>query len=136
MFATSTKTATFLPTLSPISRAPAPESGARSNGTAPAPGGVDGPPEHRLVVLEPLALPALLLCRVVRLRRLDRRTSLVCRRSEAFLDEACAHGVGFARRVDDEQVDGSDVAAGANRRPDSEHGAAEDVPLPFGHDDR
>src|SRR6185503_15110152 len=107
MFATSTKTATFLPTLSPISRAAAPCCGAGSHGSAPAPCGIDDAPEHRLVVFESLALPALLFCRVVRLRRLDRRTSLVGRRSEALLDEARAHGVWLARRVDDEQVDGS-----------------------------
>src|SRR5689334_10433113 len=135
MFATSTKTATFLPTLSPIPcvglqrqwRAPAL--------SAPAPGGIDGSPEDRLLVLESLALPALQLCRVLRLGRLDRRTALVPRRLEAFLDEACAHGVRCARRVDDEQVDDPDVAARANRRPDREHGAAHDVPLALGNQD-
>src|SRR6185369_3184168 len=127
MFATSTKTATFLPTLSPISWASAPSFGARPFLSAPAPGGIDESPEDRLFVDEPLAHPARVLCRVVRLRRLDRRTSLVPRRSEAFLDEAVAHGVRFARRVDDEQVDGSDIAAGANRRPDREDGAPHDV---------
>src|SRR6185503_12867490 len=136
MFATSTKTATFLPTLSPIRsvglrhqwrRAPAP--------SASAPGGIDGSPEDRLLVLESLALPALQLCRVLRLGRLDRRTTLVARRLEAILDEACAHGIRCARRVDDEQVDDADVATGANRGPDREHGATDDVPLALGNQD-
>src|SRR5215208_2295633 len=136
MFATSTKTATFLPTLSPISWASAPSFGARPVLSAPAPGGIHDAPKNRLSVDESLALPARVLCRIVRLRRLDRRTSLVGRRSEAFLDEAVAHGVRFARRVDDEQVDGSDVAAGANRRSDREHGAADDRPARFRDEDR
>src|SRR6476619_3577076 len=127
MFATSTKTATFLPTLSPI-----PCLGLRCRPrhapdvSTPAPGGIDGSPEDRLLVLESLALPALQLGRSLRLGRLDRRTTLVASRLEAFLDEACAHGVRCARRVDDEQIDDSDVAAGANRRPDREHGATHD----------
>src|SRR5690349_10283317 len=136
MFATSTKTATFLLTLSPI---PCLElrrrCGARSNWSAPAPGGIDGPPEDRLLVLESLALPALQLCRILRLGRLDRRTALVARRLEALLDEACAHGVRCARRVDDEQIDDPDVAAGANRGSDREHGAADDVPLALRNQD-
>src|SRR5919197_3688534 len=136
MFATSTKTATFLPTLSPI---PCPDAGtalrSATGVSTPAPGGIDGPPQNRLLVLESLALPALQLCRVLRLRRLDRRTSLVSCRLEALLDEACAHGVRCARRVDDEQIDDSDVAAGANRGPDREHGAADDVPLALGNQD-
>src|SRR5437867_4845434 len=136
MFATSTKTATFLPTLSPIPVLGAGAVWARARWSAPAPGGIDGPPENRLLVLESLALPALQLRRVLRLRRLDRRTSLVGRRLEAILDEARAHGVRCARRVDDEQVDGSDVSAGANRRPDREHGAADDVPLALRNQDR
>src|SRR3990170_4073715 len=128
MFATSTKTATFFDTLSPISLGVGAES-RRAPDSAPSPGGVDGAPEDRLAVDEPLALPARVLCRVVRLRRLDRRTSLVGRRSEALLDEAVAHGVRFARRVDDEQVDGSDVAPGPNRRSDREHRPAHDAPF-------
>src|SRR5829696_2978453 len=135
MFATSTKTATFLPTLSPISWASAPSFGARPVLSAPAPGGIHDAPENRLSVDESLALPARVLCRIVRLRRLDRRTSLVPRRSEALLDEAVAHGVRFARRIDDEQVDGSDVAACANRRSDREHGTPHDVPLALGNQD-
>src|SRR5512143_503416 len=130
MFATSTKTATFLPTWSPISLDA--RAGWRSSGSAPAPGGIHDVPEDRRAVHESLALPARVLCRVVRLRRLDRRTSLVGRRSEALLDEAVAHGVRFARRVDDEQVDGSDVAARANRWPDREHRAPHDGPPPLG----
>src|SRR5436190_16805404 len=136
MFATSTKTATFLLTLSPIPCPGLPRrGGARPNWSAPAPGGIHGSPEDRLVVLESLALPALQLCRIVRLLRLDRRTSLVARRLEALLDEACADGIRCARRVDDEQIDDSHVAAGANRGPDREHGAADDVPLALGHQD-
>src|SRR5262245_31874756 len=136
MFATSTKTATFLPTLSPIPcLGLRRRGGARPKFSAPAPGGIDGSPEDRLLVLESLALPALHLCRVLRLGRLDRRTTLVARRLEAFLDEACAHGVRCARRVDDEQIDDSDVPAGANRGPDREHGAADDVPLALGNQD-
>src|SRR4051794_39711266 len=113
MFATSTKTATFLPTLSPIRSVGQLRNCVRAPGcSAPAPGRIDGAPEDRLIVDEALALPALLLCRVVRQRRLDRRTTLVARRLEALLDEARTHGVRCARRVDDEQVDDSDVAAG------------------------
>src|SRR6185503_12256982 len=136
MFATSTKTATFLPTLSPIPcPGPRRRGGARPNWSTPAPGGIDGPPENRLLVLESLALPALQLCRVLRLGRLDRRTTLVARRLEALLDEACTHGVRCARRVDDEQVDDADVATGANRGPDREPGATDDVPLALGNQD-
>src|ERR1041385_4287224 len=101
MFATSTKTATFLPTLSPICRAAAPCRRAPGSLSAPAPCGIHEPPEDRLLVDEPRAPPAHVLRRVVRLRRLDRRTSLVPRRSEALLDEAVAHGVRFAHRGDD-----------------------------------
>src|SRR5829696_8029932 len=135
MFATSTKTATFLPTLSPISWASAPSFGARPVLSAPAPGGIHDAPENRLSVDESLALPARVLCRIVRLRRLDRRTSLVGRRPEALLDEAVAHGVRFARRVDDEQVDGSDVAPSANRWSDREDGAADDPAPRFRDED-
>src|SRR5258706_10438201 len=129
MFATSTKTATFLPTLSPIPWSGVGAAKARAPFSTPAPGGIDGPPENRLLVLESLALPALQLCRVLRLRCLDRRTTLVGRRFEAILDEARAHGVRCARRVDDEQVDDSDIAARANRGPDREHGTAHVDPL-------
>src|SRR5215217_311778 len=132
MFATSTKTATFLPTWSPISMAPAPQRGGRPNVSAPSPGGIDGSPEARLPVYESLALPALVLCRIVRRRRLDRRTSLVRRGAQAFLDEAIAHGIRFARRVDDEQVDGPDIAARPDRWPDGEHRTADDRPPMFG----
>src|SRR5688500_1813821 len=134
MFATSTKTATFFDTLSPIVMGC--RAAWRSPASAPAPCGVDDPPENRLLVREPLALPARMLRRIVRLRRLDRRTSLVGRRSEAFLDEAVAHGFRFARRVDDEQVDGPDIPTGANRGPDREDGTADDVPLGLRNDDR
>src|SRR4051794_17818526 len=121
MFATSTKTATFLPTLSPIRCAgPRRRCGRAPGMSSPAPGWIDGSPEDRLLVLESLALPALQLRRVLRLWRLDRRTTLVARRLEASLDEARAHGVRCARRVDDEQVDDSDVAASANRGSDRE----------------
>src|SRR5438552_2623889 len=113
MFATSTKTATFLLTLSPIPCwAPAAETAHPMS--APTPSGIHGSPEDRLLVPESLALPAFQLCRVFRHLRLDRRTTLVACRLEALLDEACAHGVRCARRVDDEQVDGADIAAGAN----------------------
>src|SRR5438552_3411344 len=122
MFATSTKTATFLLTLSPIPLVGRRPLRRRARMSAPSPGRVDGPPEDRLLVDEALALPALQLCRVFRHLRLDRRTTLVACRLEALLDEACTHGVRCARRVDDEQVDGPDVAPGANRRPDREHG--------------
>src|SRR6185369_9273022 len=132
MFATSTKTATFLLTLSPMCSVGC-EPAARPS--TPAPGGIDGSPQNRLLVLESLALPALELCRCLRHRRLDRRTALVARRLEALLDEACAHGVQCARRVDDEQIDDPDVAAGANRGSDREHGAADDVPLALGNQD-
>src|SRR6185503_2823981 len=136
MFATSTKTATFLPTLSPIPCLGLRRRSRRAPGiSTPAPGGIHGSPEDRLLVLESLALPALELCRCLRHRRLDRRTTLVARRLEAFLDEACAHGVRCARRVDDEQIDDPDVAAGANRGSDREHGAADDVPLALGNQD-
>ena len=100
--------------------------------SAPAPCGIHGAPEDRLSVDESLALPARVFRRIVRLRRLDRRTSLVGRRSEALLDEAVAHGFRFARRVDDEQVDGSDVATCANRRSDREDGAPHEVATPLG----
>src|SRR5215208_5718312 len=110
MFATSTKTATFLPTLSPISLGAGAAARRAPGWSAPAPRGIDGPPESRLTVHESLALPALVLCRVVRRRRLDRCASLVGRGAKALFDEAVAHGIRFARRVDDEEVDGSDVA--------------------------
>src|ERR1043165_550970 len=101
MFATSTKPATFLPTLSPIPCVERSRQWRAPVLSAPAPGGIDGSPENRLLVLGSLALPALHLCRVLRLGRLDRRTTLVPCRFEALLDEACAHGIGCARRVDD-----------------------------------
>src|SRR4029078_13192063 len=101
MFATSTKTATFLPTLSPIPCVGPRRQWRATLLSAPAPGAIPGSPENRLLVLESLALPALHLCRVLRLRRLDRRTALVPRRLEALLDEACAHRVPCARPVDD-----------------------------------
>src|SRR4029078_12624638 len=94
MFATSTKTATFLLTLSPMCSVGW-EPVARPS--TPAPGGSDAAPQNRLLVLESLALPALELCRCLRHRRLDRRTALVARRLEALLDEACAHRAPCAR---------------------------------------
>src|SRR3972149_1956592 len=88
MFATSTKTATFLPTGSPIrdgAAARAPGRAPRSTGPSPAgPCRREDASHERTELIESLSLPPGPLGGIVRPRRLDGRATLVGRRSEGL----------------------------------------------------
>src|SRR6266516_4026462 len=118
MFATSTKTATFLLTCTPI-RCGAASGWARRLPRSSRHGhGADGASDARTLIFESEAFPAGPLRRVVRLRRLDRRAALVRGRSKGLLDERLGHVIGIGRRIDDQQVDRPDVAARGDRGAD------------------
>src|SRR3990172_522187 len=139
MFATSTKTATFLPTGSPIrdgAAARAPVRAPRSTGPSPAgPCRREDASHERTELIESLSLPPGPLGGIVRPRRLDGRATLVGRRSEGLREEGPRHVVRVHVRCDDEEIDRADVAAGPYRGADREDRAAHDLPSPFGDED-
>ena len=57
---------------------------------------------------------------------LDDGTALVAGRSEELLEERLGDSVGVVLRVDDQEVDGADVAAGSDGRPEGEDRATDD----------
>src|SRR5260221_4523581 len=125
MFATSTKTATFLLTGTPIRWS------SRSR-----PGWGDGAADVRTLICKSLVLPAGPLGWVVRPWRFDRGTALVRGRSKGLPDELGGHLVHLGRRIDDQEVDRADEAAGANGRADGQNGAADEVTLSLRDEDR
>src|SRR3970040_935674 len=112
MFATSTKTATFLPTGSPI------PDGAAGRAPVRAPRSTDPSAsscrrEHvsheRAELTESLSLPPGPLDGIVRPRRLDGRAALVGSRAEGLLEERLRHVVGVHGRGDDEESARADL---------------------------
>src|SRR5262245_45726759 len=122
MFATSTKTATFLPNwvLSYSFGATVPI------GTAP---GLAGPPRagpgrcerashERTGILESDGIQPGPLGRIVRASRFDRCAALVGGRSDDLLEEGFRHPVRIGVGGDDEEIDDADVTAGGDGRAD------------------
>src|SRR4051812_29543597 len=101
MFATSTKTATFLLTCTPIPCGAAAGRSRRLPRSSRLGRGADGASDSRTLIFKSEALPAGPLRWVLRLPRLNRRAALVCGRSQAFLHERFGHVVGIGCRIDD-----------------------------------
>src|SRR3990172_10681831 len=115
MFATSTKTATFLPTGSPIPDGAAGRAPVRApRSTDPSAGSCrrEDASHERAELIESLSFPPGPLGGVVRPRRLDGRAALVGSRSQRLLEERLGYVVRVHGRCDDEEIDGADVAAG------------------------
>ena len=89
----------------------------------------------RTLIDKSVTLPAGPLGGVTWLRRFDPRATLVCCRPYRLFDEAVGHVIDVGRRVDDEEIDGADVAAGSNGWADREDRAAEDFTPPLGDED-
>ena len=66
---------------------------------------------------------------------LDDGAALVAGRPEQLLEERLGDPVRVVLRVDDQEVDGADVAAGSNGRPEREDRAPDDDALRFRDDD-
>src|SRR5471032_1598090 len=138
MFATSTKTATFLPTLTPMSCVPtagATCAARRRSDADRARSGLasrHGPGHERATLAEAAILPAGSLAGIVGQRRLDDGAALVARGTEDLLEQV----VGDARCVDalvhGQQVDRADVSAGMNRRTQGEDRTTNDLAPAFG----
>src|SRR5262245_19146262 len=103
MFATSTKTATFLLTGTPMWCGAA-AGGVRRRPRSSRPGlRPHGASDARALILESETLPAGPFRGFVRLHGLDRGAALVRGRSERFLDERFGDVVGIGGRVDDQE---------------------------------
>ena len=59
---------------------------------------------------------------------------LLPRRAKGLLHERVGHAIGIVVRVDDQEVDRPDVAAGDDRRPQGEHRPADELPSHLGHE--
>src|SRR5689334_18439846 len=111
MFATSTKTATFLLTETPYvlrRRTGSPRRQPRSSCRGLLP---DGTSDSRALIFESETLPAGPFRGIVRLRGLDRGAALVGSGPQRFLDERLRDVVGIGGRVDDQEVDRPDETA-------------------------
>ena len=82
-----------------------------------------------------LALPAREVGGVVGLRRLDDAQPLLLAERRHSSSERFAHAIRVVGRVDDEQVDGPDVAAGDDRRTQDEHRPADELAPDLGDED-
>src|SRR5579859_3043231 len=140
MFATSTKTATFLPTLTPIwcwtqcRRADAAWL-ARSTDATAGSGGHDGPLDGRSRFDESLVLPTGAYGGVLRLRRLHDGAALVLGRAEDLLEEGRRQPVRIVVGVEDEEVDRADVTAGPDRWTEGEDRATDHFAPRLGDED-
>ena len=67
--------------------------------------------------------------------RLDDGAALVAGRADDLFDESFGHPIGVVVGIDDQEIDGPDEAAGADRRSEREDGPAHDVPLRLGDED-
>src|SRR5204863_7038586 len=116
MFATSTKTATFLPTGTPSGSDRSVLCARDRAFLCPSCRGAnrgDGALHHRPGRREPEALPAGALLRITRLLGLDDRAALVVGRTKDLLEEAGGEAIGIMLRVHHQQVHRADVAARA-----------------------
>jgi len=89
----------------------------------------------RTLLDKSMSLPPGPLGGIAWLRRLDRRAALVCSRSQRLFEERVGDLIDLARRIDDEQIDRADIAAGSDGWTDRENRAAHDVTPPFGDED-
>src|SRR5262245_28134833 len=142
MFATSTKTATFLPTVTPWSLMDgrcrrvsllgcplcldAPRGGPHRD---------DGSLDPRTGWGEPQRRPAAEGRRIVRAGRFDLGATLVPGRSDDFLEERSGHPVGIVARIDDQEVDRAHEAAGPDRRTEGQDGSTDHRSMRFGDED-
>jgi len=90
----------------------------------------------RTLIGESLALPASPLRWVVRQWGFDRGTALVRGRSKGLAEKLRGHLVRLGRRIDDEEIDRADEAAGSNRWTDRQDGAADEVTPSLRDEDR
>src|SRR5450432_1262847 len=138
MFATSTKTATFLPTLTPMSCVPtagASRAARRRSDSNLARGGLadrHGPGHERAAIAESTIFPAGSLAGIVGQRRLDDGAALVARGTEDLLEQVVGDAHCVDALVHGQQVDRADVSAGMNRRTQGEDRAANDLAPTFG----
>src|SRR6266550_2650129 len=140
MFATSTKTATFLLTLTPWIQGfarPARSRSSAGRSCCPTRGGTrrdDGSLDTRTGFSEAHPLPAGKGCRVVRPLGLDHATALVAGRSKQLLEECLGDAVGIVFGIDDQEVDRADVPPGPDGRSEREDPAT-DHEAPYLRDD-
>ena len=85
--------------------------------------------------MNPCRFQPVQLIRIVRLRDLDDCAALVACGPEHLLEEGVGHVVDVVTRVDQQEVDGADVAAGADGRPEGEHRPTDQFASLFGHED-
>src|SRR5436190_1606734 len=105
MFATSTKTATFFPTVTPMSGSAGPPGRLGALEAADRPDRRQLPPEHRPGGGEPGALKAHEARRIRGRPRFDRRATLVARGAEHVLEERVRDAIRIVVRGDDQTVD-------------------------------
>ncbi len=67
--------------------------------------------------------------------RLDGAAALVARRPQQLLDERLGHEIDVVLRVDHEQIDGADVAAGPDGGSQRQHRAPGKLAATLGHED-
>src|SRR5215203_830213 len=135
MFATSTKTATFLPTVTPIWCEPGPLTPAGALcATGCGAGRGNGAPERDSGRGEPGALEAGEVRGIGGLRRLDRGATLVARGAQQLLQEGFRHAICVMVRSDDKEVDRAHVAAGRDRRTQYEQRPAHELSSRLGDD--
>jgi hypothetical protein len=82
--------------------------------------------------MKSMALPPGPLGGVAWLRRLDGGTALVPGRADDFFEQELGHPIGIVRIADGKEIQDTDEAAGANRRPDREDRGADDLPPKLG----
>ena len=73
--------------------------------------------------------------RVVRRDSLNDSATLVTRRSEQLFEQRLGDPLGVVRRIDDQEIDRSDVATGANGRSEGEDRTTDNGPPSFGDND-
>src|SRR4051812_8667006 len=130
MFATSTKTATFLLTMTPwVMGSPGRRDGAARRGCSlGATGGScrrHDSVDVRTGFAETHPLPAGIGLSVVRPFGFDDGAALVAGRPDQFLQQRLGDPVDVVLRVDDQEVDVADVAAGSNGWPEREDRASD-----------
>src|SRR5579862_3387601 len=137
MFATSTKTATFLPTLTPMScvlGAGAAGAARRRSSADLASGGPAGrhrPGHERATLAESSILPAGSLAGIIWERRLDDGAALVARGTEDLLEQVVGDARCVGVLIDGQQVDAADVTTSPHGRTQGQDRAADDLSPPF-----
>src|SRR5215203_5222797 len=140
MFATSTKTATFLLTMTPwVMDSPSRRDDAarrdRSLSATRGSGRGHDPMDVWTGFAEAHPLPACVGVRVVGPFGFDDGAALVAGRPDKFLQERLGDPVDVVRGIDDQEVDVADEPAGSNGRSECEDRGPDDDALRFGDDD-